>query len=72
MSGERAHDLAQWCTELVRQGNAFPTVWNTVLKGSSLVDGIPHSKLDGARPLLEIQLITGEVSCLMATARNST
>ena len=46
----------------MRQGNDFPTVWNSVLKSNSLVDGIPHSKLDGTRPLLEIQLIAGEVT----------
>ncbi len=60
MVGERAHDLVQWCTELVRKGNDFPTVWLTALKGNALVDGIPQSKLEGTRPVLELRLITGE------------
>ncbi len=60
MAGERAQDLAQLCTELMRKGNDFPTVWNTVLKGNALVDGIPGSTLEGARSVLEIRLITGE------------
>jgi len=60
MSGERAHDLAQLCTEMVRGGNDFATVWSTVLKGNALVDDIPQSKLEGIRPVLEIRLITGE------------
>ncbi len=60
MSGERAQDLARLCTELVRSGNDFPTVWSTVLKGNALVDGVPRSKLEGARSVLEIALITGE------------
>jgi len=60
MSKERAHDLAQLSTELVRKGNDFPTVWKTVLKGNALVDGIPQSKLEGTRPVLEVRLITGE------------
>lgn len=60
MSGERAHDLALFCTELVRGGNDFPTVWITVPKGHALVDGIPRSKLEGMRSVLEIRLITGE------------
>lgn len=60
MAGERADDLAQLCTELVRKGNDFPTVWNTVLKGNALVDGPPHSKIEGTRPVLEVRLITGE------------
>ena len=58
---ERSYYLAQLCTELVREGNDFPTVWNTLLKGHPLVnDDISHSKLEGTRPVLEIQLVTGE------------
>ena len=60
MSRERVHDLAELCTELVRNGNDFPTVWNTVLKSNTLVDGIPQSKLEGKRTVLEIRLVTGE------------
>jgi hypothetical protein len=60
MSKERAQDLAQLCTELVRNGNDFPTIWTTVLKGHALVNGIPESKLEGKRPVLEVRLITGE------------
>jgi hypothetical protein len=60
MSKERAQDLAELCTELVRNGNDFPTIWTTVLKGHALVNGIPESKLEGKRPVLEVRLITGE------------
>jgi hypothetical protein len=60
MSKERATDLARQCTELVRKGNAFPTVWSTLLKGHALVEGIPRQKLEGNRSLLDIPLITGE------------
>jgi hypothetical protein len=60
MSKERAHDLAQFCTEMVRQGEDFPTVWASVLKSHALVNGLPESKLEGKRPVLEIKLITGE------------
>jgi hypothetical protein len=35
-------------------------VWLTALKSNALVDGIPQSKLEGTRPVLELQLITGE------------
>jgi hypothetical protein len=55
-----ANHLAQLCTELVRKGNDFPTVWSTVLKGNPLIDGLPQSRLEGPRPVLEIRLITGE------------
>jgi hypothetical protein len=60
MSRERAHDSAERCTELVRNGNDFPTVWNTVLKRNALVDGFPHSQMEGTEPVLEIRLVTGE------------
>ena len=45
MSNERAHDLVQLCTEMIRKGEDFPTVWAAVLKRHPLVDGIPESKL---------------------------
>jgi hypothetical protein len=60
MSEERSRDLAALCTELVRKGGDFPTVWTTVLKRNSLVNGIPESKFEGTRAVLEIQLVTGE------------
>jgi hypothetical protein len=57
---ERANDLARLCTDVVRKGEDFPTVWQTLLKGHPLVVGIPRQRLDGNRSLLEIPLITGE------------
>jgi hypothetical protein len=50
MSKERAIDLARKCTELVRQGKDFPTVWGAALKSHPLVNGIParESKVRGA------------------------
>ncbi len=60
MSLERSRDLAQLCTELVRNGNDFLTVWSTVLKAHTLVDDIPQHRLDGNRSLMEIRLVTGE------------
>lgn len=61
MSNERARDLVALCTEPVRKGEDFPTVWATVLKSHPLVDGLPESKLEGKRPMLEIRLFTGEL-----------
>jgi hypothetical protein len=60
MSSERASELARQCTELVRQGNDFPTVWSALLKSHVLVDGIPRQRLEHDRSLLDIQLMTGE------------
>ncbi len=58
---ERSYYVAWLCTELVQDGNDFPTVWNTVLKEHPLVgDDISHSKPEGMRPLLEFPLVTGE------------
>jgi hypothetical protein len=56
----RANDLARLCTDLVRKGEDFPTVWRTLLKGHPLVDGMPRQRLEGNESLLEIRLITGE------------
>jgi hypothetical protein len=61
MSKERASDLARHCTELVRKGNDFTTVWSTLLKDHTLVDGIPREKLERNRSLLRIPLVTGEL-----------
>jgi hypothetical protein len=61
MSKERARDLVALCTELVRKGEDFPTVWATVLKSHPLVNGVPESKLEGKRHVLEIRFITGEL-----------
>jgi hypothetical protein len=57
---ERANDLARQCTELVRKGNDFPTVWSTFLKSHILVEGIPRARLERDRSLLNIPLMTGE------------
>ena len=60
MSSERACDLARHCTELVRKGNDFPTVWSTLLKTHALVEGTARQRLECTRSLLDIPLITGE------------
>jgi hypothetical protein len=60
MSNEKADDLARKCTDLARKGNSFPTVWSRVLKGHSLIDGIPRERLEGKKSLLFIPLITGD------------
>jgi hypothetical protein len=61
MSKERASDLARHCTELVRKGNDFMTVWSTLLEDHTLVEGIPREKLERNRSLLRIPLVTGEL-----------
>ena len=53
MSKERASDLVRRCTQLVRTGKDFPTVWSILLKRHVLVEGRNRS-------LLQIPLITGE------------
>jgi hypothetical protein len=51
-------DLLQRCIQACDGGADFPTVWHTVLKGHSLVAGIPTQRLEGTRVLLQIPLIT--------------
>jgi hypothetical protein len=57
---ERADDLAQMCTDLLRKGLSFPNIWATMLKHHTLVTGVAHQKLEGARSLLDIWLVTRE------------
>ncbi len=68
-ANERPTDLARACTELVRKGNDFPTIWTTRLKKHRLVVDIPHSRIEGMRTLLDIPLITGERLVFDADAR---
>jgi hypothetical protein len=56
----QATDLARLRTDVLRKGDDFPTVWQTLLRGHPLVDGMPRQRLEGNRSLLEIRLITGE------------
>ena len=60
MGNDRATDLANHCTELLRKGKSFSTVWHTVLKRHTLIDGIPSERFDGQRNFLDIPLITGD------------
>jgi len=53
-----ATNLLQRCIQASSGGADFPTVWHTVLRGHSLVAGIPAQRLQGTRVLLEIPLIT--------------
>ena len=57
---ERAEDLARVCTDAVRRGEDFPTVWHALLKSHPLIDGLPRQRMEGKRSVLEIRLITGE------------
>ena len=60
MSQERANNLARLCTDALRKGNDFPTIWNTLLKRHPLVEGILRQRIEGNRSLLDIRLTTGE------------
>jgi len=60
MSRQTANDLTTKCTAALRKGRAFPTIWATVIKGHTLVEGIPRRRLEGKRSLVDIPLITGE------------
>jgi hypothetical protein len=60
VQSEKPADLARNCTDLVRGGNDFPTIWKSRLSGHPLVVGIPHQRLMASGTVLEIKLITGE------------
>jgi hypothetical protein len=61
MMNDSAVQLARKCTTAVQGGKTFPTVWQTLLKGNGLLEGIPRQRLDQRmRPILAIPLITGQ------------
>jgi hypothetical protein len=43
---ETANDLVLKCTAIARDGAAFPTVWEAVLKTNALVVGPPVQTFD--------------------------
>ena len=55
MQNEHARDLAYQCTDMVRKGESFPTVWDTRLRDHPLVSGIPQQTVNCMRPVLEIR-----------------
>jgi hypothetical protein len=58
---ETANDLMLKCTATAQAGADFPTVWDTVLKGHTLVVGPPIQTFDDQTgPQLEIRLINGQ------------
>ena len=60
MAAETPSDLARRCTELLRAGNDFPTIWETVLKNHALIGGVPRQRMDGKRAPLEVWLVTAQ------------
>jgi len=60
MSQQQASDLARSCTDAIRKGINFPSVWYRLIKGHPLVEGIPRERIEGERSLLDIPLATGE------------
>lgn len=66
---EKSADLARKCTDLIRGGNDFPTIWNTCLSAHPLVMGLPQQRLSGGSTLLDIKLMTGEKLVFHGDAR---
>lgn len=53
-------ELLGACERARREGNDFPTIWNTLLKHDPLVLGAPtHQVTDGVAQIV-VALITGE------------
>jgi hypothetical protein len=53
-------DLVRNCSEAMRRGIDFPTLWHTVIKPHPTVVGVPVQRLDGNRTYLEIPLLRGD------------
>lgn len=66
---ERSVDLTRRCSDLLRGGNDFPTIWKTCLSLHPLVLGLPHQRLTDKGTVLDIKLMTGERLVFHSDAR---
>lgn len=66
---EKSADLARKCTDMIRGGNDFPTIWQTCLSPHPLVVGIPQQRLVGKNTVLDMKLMTGERLVFHSDAR---
>jgi hypothetical protein len=48
----------------------FRPFWNTVLKRNALVDGFPHSQMEGTEPVLSVSYFMATPSGLMLNSRD--
>jgi hypothetical protein len=53
-------DLVEKCAAARASGADFPTVWNTILRGKTLVAGIPVQAIRDGQPVLKVRLITNQ------------
>lgn len=52
--------LLDACNRHRREGHDFPTIWWDIIQGHPIVAGIPVQAMEGALPVLDIRLRTGE------------
>jgi len=60
MVDETADELIQNCITATREGADFPTVWQTLLRGHSLVAGPAIQSIESGRVSLKIPLIDNQ------------
>ena len=48
------------CSEAMRKGDDFPTVWQNLLRGHRLVLGVPEQQMADGKAQLHIRLMTGQ------------
>jgi hypothetical protein len=56
---QTADSLVQACTQAAREGAEFATIWDSILKGHSMVASPPIETFDDEQPHLEIRLRNG-------------
>jgi hypothetical protein len=70
ITASNAQDLMRKCSDALRRGVDFPTLWHTVIKPHPTVAGVPVQRSNGDRTYLEIPLLTGD--CLVADTEGRT
>ena len=66
---QTADDLLGQCNEAIRTGADFPTVWQTILRRSELVVGMPVQRMSSNRAQLQVRLFTGQSLVFDSTSK---
>jgi len=66
---QTADDLLGQCNEAIRTGADFPMVWQTILRRSELVVGMPAQRMSSNRAQLQVRLFTGQSLVFDSTSK---
>ncbi|MGV2187355.1 hypothetical protein G6M87_24460 [Rhizobium rhizogenes] len=65
-----ANALLERCSELLANGESFPTMWETVLRAHPLVREIPVQGRRDEQPVLRVALYSGQTLVFIPSRRS--